>query len=463
MNAVSKRTRMHRRITRVSGLALAVLACLAISRSASAQDAVPSSVTPSGVIDLALGNSHVVSHPVVIRRVSIADPSVADAIPVSVREIVVNGKKSGTTTLLLWDNAGGRRMYQIRVSPDVESLEADLRNLFPDDSIAVLASGGAVILSGRVSQQLTAESAVAIAEGFLGVGEGGASIVNQISVPHPGQVLLQVRFAEVSRTAVEKAGINLLRLGDDYSAGFGTGRPPSPAASLPIGDGGGGTLDGTFSDALNIFLIDHKNGVGAFIQALKSNGLFRSLAEPNLLAVHGQEASFLAGGEFPYPVVQGGSNVGAVTIQFREYGIRLNFTPTIQPSGNIRLRVAPEVSTLDFANGLTLSGFNIPAILSRKAETEIELADGQTFAIAGLIDNSMLEDIDKIPVLGDIPILGSLFRSKEMRQNKTELLVLVTPRLVRPVDQAPPVPTGEPDVWNWDDSMLEPLPTIEGQ
>ncbi len=463
MNVVSKRARMHHFITRVGGLALAVLACLAIARSAPAQDAVPSSVTPSGVIDLALGNSHVISHPVVIRRVSIADPSVADAIPVSVREIIVNGKKSGTTTLLLWDNAGGRRMYQVRVSPDVESLEADLRRLFPDDSIAVLASGGAVILSGRVSQQLTAESAVAIAEGFLGAGEGTASIVNQISVPHPGQVLLQVRFAEVSRTAIEKAGINILRLGDDYSGGFGTGRPPSPAASLPIGSGEGATLDGTFSDALNIFLIDHKNGVGAFIQALKSNGLFRSLAEPNLLAVHGQEASFLAGGEFPYPVVQGGSNVGAVTIQFREYGIRLNFTPTIQPSGNIRLHVAPEVSTLDFANGLTLSGFNIPAILSRKAETEIELADGQTFAIAGLIDNSILEDIDKIPVLGDIPILGSLFRSKEMRQNKTELLVLVTPRLVRPLDQAPPVPTGEPDVWNWDDSMLEPLPVLEGQ
>ena len=194
---------------------------------------------------------------------------------------------------------------------------------------------------------------------------------------------------------------------------------------------------------------------------IKGPQIFRSLTEPNLLAVHGEEASFLAGGEFPYPVVQGGAAVGAVTIQWREYGIRLNFTPTIQSSGNIRLHVAPEVSTLDFANGLTLQGFNIPSILARRAETEIELADGQTFAIAGLIDNSILEDIDKIPVLGDIPILGSLFRSKELRQNKSELLVLVTPRLVQPVEQAPPVPTGEPDVWDWDDSMLEPLPTLD--
>lgn len=462
MNAVSIRTRMQSRIARVGGLALAIVAGLAIARPAPAQDVV-SSVTPSGVINIALGNSHVVSHPVVIRRVSIADPSIADAVPVSSQEILVNGKESGTTTLLLWDNAGGRRMYNVHVSPDVATLEADLRELFPGDDIEVMSSGGSVILSGSVSQQLTAERIVAITQGFLGVGDGDMSIVNHIRIPDPGQVLLQVRFAEVSRTAIEKAGINLLRIGDDYSGGTGTGRPTPPSGDLPLTDGIASGVSQTFSDALNIFLIDHENGVGAFIQALKSNGLFRSLAEPNLLAVHGQEASFLVGGEFPYPVVQGGANVGAVTIQWREYGVRLNFTPTIQSSGNIRLHVAPEVSTLDFANGLTLQGFNIPSILSRKAETEIELADGQTFAIAGLIDNSIIEDIDKIPVLGDIPILGSLFRSKELRQNKSELLVLVTPRLVQPVDQAPPVPTGEPDVWNWDDSMLDPLPTLDGQ
>ncbi len=461
MNAVSVRTRKQSRILRVGGLALAVLAGLPIARPAAAQDVVPSSVTSSGDINIALGNSHVISHPVVIRRISIANPTVADAVPVSSQEILVNGKESGTTTLLLWDNAGGRRMYQVHVSPDAASLEADLNDLFPDDSISVTSSGGAVILTGRVSQQLTAERAMAITAGFLGVDPADATIVNHISVPDPGQVLLQVRFAEVSRTAIEKAGINLLRIGDDYSGGLSTGRPTPPSGNLPLGGNAASDVSQTFSDALNIFLIDHENGVGAFIQALKSNGLFRSLAEPNLLAVHGEEASFLAGGEFPYPVVQGGSNVGAVTIQWREYGIRLNFTPTIQPSGNIRLHVAPEVSTLDFANGLTLQGFNIPSILARRAETEIELADGQTFAIAGLIDNSILEDIDKIPVLGDIPILGSLFRSKELRQNKSELLVLVTPRLVQPVDQAPAVPTGEPDVWDWDDSMLEPLPGLD--
>jgi pilus assembly protein CpaC len=461
MNAVSIRTRKQSRILRVGGLALALLASLAIARPAAAQDAVSSAVMSSGDINVALGNSHVVSHPVVIRRVSIANPAVADAVPVSSQEILVNGKASGTTTLLLWDNAGGRRMYQVHVSPDAAKLQHDLNNLFPGDSIVVQSTGGSVILTGRVSQQLTSERAAAITAGFLGVESSDPSIVNHISVPDPGQVLLQVRFAEVSRTAIEKAGINLLKIGDDYSGGTSTGRPTAPTGTLPVGGDIASDVSQTFSDALNIFLIDHQNGVGAFIQALKSNGLFRSLAEPNLLAVHGEEASFLAGGEFPYPVVQGGSNVGAVTIQWREYGIRLNFTPTIQPSGNVRLHVAPEVSTLDFANGLTLQGFNIPSILARRAETEIELADGQTFAIAGLIDNSILEDIDKIPVLGDIPILGSLFRSKELRQNKSELLVLVTPRLVQPLDVAPEVPTGEPDVWDWGDSMLEPLPGLD--
>jgi pilus assembly protein CpaC len=186
--------------------------------------------------------------------------------------------------------------------------------------------------------------------------------------------------------------------------------------------------------------------------------MFRSLAEPNLLAAHGVSASFLAGGEFPYPVLQGGNSTG-VSIVFKEFGVKLDFTPFIMPGGTIRLQVAPEVSSLDFANGLTISGFNIPSILSRKADTEIELADGQTFAIAGLMDNTMVTDYDKIPLLGDIPILGSLFRSKEIRENRTELLVLVTPVIVWPTDESPPVPTGEADTWNWERHMDGPMPS----
>jgi pilus assembly protein CpaC len=460
MNAFSNQTRTRRRVAPVVGLALMFAASLGSVKPAAAQD-VMSAVTPTGVINVALGNSHVVATPVMVRRVSIADPEIADVVPVSSREILVNGKTNGTTTLMLWDNSGGRRMYQVRVSPDVTSLQADLRELFPDDSMSVVSSGSSVILSGRASNAMNAERAVEVATGFLAGSE--ATIVNHLSVPDPGQVLLQVRFAEVSRTAIEKAGINIFRISDgEVSGGISTGRPPPAGGDIDL-IGGESEVTQSLSDAVNFFLLHPSSDVSLFIQALKSNGLFRSLAEPNLLAVHGQEASFLAGGEFPYPVVQGGANVGSVTIQFREFGVRLSFTPTIQPSGNIRLHVAPEVSTLDFANGLTLQGFNIPSILSRKAETELELADGQTFAMAGLIDNSIIEDIDKIPVLGDIPVLGSLFRSKEARQNRTELLVLVTPRLVQPREDEPPLPTGEPDVWNWDDSMLEPLPGLEDE
>jgi pilus assembly protein CpaC len=436
----------------IAGYLLCAALVIPLLPSGAAAQATSQGTAQAGVIEVTSGNSHLILHPVVLQRVSIADPAVADAVVVSAREIVINGKKAGTTSLILWDNAGGRDLYSVRVTADAGSLEEDLRELFPEDDISVEASGASVILSGSVGQALTAEKAVDIALKSLGE---GASVIDNLSVPDPGQILLQVRFAEVSRTALERAGINILRFNADKVSGFSTaGRPSAFSGEFPR------DLEGpqqTFSDAVNLFLFEPDADLSIFIQALKSNGLFRSLAEPNLLAVHGQKATFLAGGEFPYPVVQGGAAAGAVTIQFREFGVRLDFTPTITTSGNIRLHVAPEVSSLDFANGLTLSGFNIPAILSRKAETEIELRDGQTFAIAGLIDNSIIKDVDKIPVLGDIPILGALFRSTEMRQNRSELLVLVTPRLVQPLDEPPAVPPGEPDGWDWDKRMREPL------
>jgi pilus assembly protein CpaC len=201
---------------------------------------------------------------------------------------------------------------------------------------------------------------------------------------------------------------------------------------------------------VNLLIQGDAARLDAVIRALKSTGEFRSLAQPNLVTREGEEASFLAGGEFPFPSIQGGAT-NAVTIEWREFGIRLNFTPTITNSGNIRLRVAPEVSSLDFGNGLTFQGFQIPALLSRKVNTDVELRPGQTLAIGGLLDNSMLQDVDKIPILGDIPILGIFFRSKSARQNRTELLVLVTPHILDPDNlPAQSLPTGDPDTWDWD-------------
>ena len=430
--------------------ALAFVATMAVPGALRAQ-----AFTPE-VVRLAAGESFLITRSAPLTKVSIADPGVADVVVVSATELVVNGKVAGTTSLMLWDNAGGRAHYSIKVNADSESLQENLRRLFPDETFRVEASGATVVLAGNVSSAMVSERMEAVATSSVGE---GATVSNQLSVPDPGQILLQVRFAEVSKSAIEKAGVNLLRWKPgEVSGGWSSGRPSGGGGNISLPPEG--ALSTSLSDAVNLWLLSPNGDVGLFIQALKSNGVFRSLAEPNLLAVHGQEASFLAGGEFPYPVVQGGANVGAVTIQFREYGVRLNFKPEILPSGNIRLHVAPEVSTLDFANGLTLQGFNIPSILSRKAETEIELANGQTFAIAGLVDNAMIQDIDKIPLLGDIPILGSLFRSKEVRNNRSELLVLVTPHIVQPLSEQPPVPTHEPDTWDWMGGM-ESAPSLD--
>jgi pilus assembly protein CpaC len=434
--------------SRLMPVAVALVAALGIPGAARAQ-----TLGSAEVLRLASGESYLITRSAPLTKVSIADPGVADVVVVSANELVVNGKTPGTTSLLLWDNAGGRAHFAVRVSPDAATLQEDLRRLFPGEPITVESSGSGVILKGDVSSARVAESATEVAKTSLG---SGVTVYNQFSQPDPGQILLQVRFAEVSRTALQRLGVNLLRWHPgEWSGGTTTGRPTAPTGVVAPGLDPAGQPLQSLSDAVNLFLLNPDQDLGVFIQALKSDGLFRSLAEPNLLAAHGQEASFLAGGEFPYPVVQGGQAAGAVTIQFREFGVRLNFKPEIVPSGNIRLHVAPEVSTLDFANGLTLQGFNIPSILSRKAETEVELRDGQSFAIAGLIDNNQLEDVDKVPILGDIPILGSLFRSKEMRQNRTELLVIVTPRRIRPSDAAIPVPTGEPDGWDWMGTLQE--------
>lgn len=432
------------------------LAFLFVATPVAAQDG-------TGVINLATGGQSVIETPATVVRVAIADPSVIDVLPVTARELVINGKASGTTSLLIWDAAGTRSAFNVRVSPDAVNLQTDLRRLFPGEDVSVVNNGRTVVLTGNASNSGVSSRIAQMARASLG---DSALVVNELELPQPGQILLKVRFAEVSRSALERTGINLLHLTEDGQLiGSSTGRPApfqggmgGAYGGIPtVGEAAGSTAT-TLSDAVNLFAFSPDLNLAALISALESNGVFRSLAEPNLMASHGVEASFLAGGEFPYPVLQG-TGGGSVSIVFKEFGIKLDFTPYIQPGGNIRLVVAPEVSSLDFANGLTISGFNIPSILTRRAETEIELAEGQTFAIAGLIDANMVTDYDKVPVLGDIPILGSLFRSKEIRQNRSELLVLVTPFIVLPYDEMPEIPGGEPDTWNWERHLEGDLPT----
>lgn len=385
------------------------------------------------VVTVAAGASALLVYDAPVQRFSIGDPEVSDAVAVSPIEVLVTGKKLGNTSLLVWQAGGRVAMYSIQVTADAPALERYLGALFPEDGIAVSASANTVTLTGRVRSRGVAQYALEIAKGT------GAAVVDRLQAPPGRQVLLQVRFAEVSRSAGKEMATALATL--------------NPHELQSDGDWFGETIS---EGLVRVFLSNPNADFEAIIRVLKSRGEFRSLAEPNLLALPGEDASFLAGGEFPYPVVQSGQSAGAVTIVFKEFGIRLNFRPEVTEAGNIRLHVAPEVSSLDFANGLNFQGYQIPALLTRRAETEVELRDGQYLAIAGLLDNTWTKNVTKIPILGDIPILGAFFRSSDAQQSRTELLVLVTPRLIDATDTAPPLPTGEASTWRWDGSLRGP-------
>jgi pilus assembly protein CpaC len=389
---------------------------------------------PHASVTLARGTSAVLVSPVAISRVSMADPDVAEAVVMSPRELLINGKALGTTTFVVWDAEGMRRIYGVEVTADAGSLGAHLRTMYPDENIEVAARGNTLVLSGQVSSALVARRARTLAEGT------GAAVIDNLETPAPAQILLQVRIAEVSQTALKRLGNQVIDVLNPHRL-----------------DSDGDWRGATDSDGvIQLSLINSDAHLRAVIRALQETGDFKSLAEPNLLALDGQEASFLAGGEFPYPTVQGAQRSDAITIEWREFGVQLNFTPTVTNSGNIHLAIAPEVSALDFAQGLMISGFQIPAVLTRRAFTQVELREGQHLAIAGLMDRSMQESVRKLPFLGDIPVLGALFRSTSERQEVTELLVIVSPRIVEPMDQPPEIPTGEPETWDWDPRLAPP-------
>jgi len=414
----------------------------------------------ASVLRVQLGKSLLITSPEPLQRVSVTDPTIATAVVVSPTQVLIHGMKAGSETLILWDSNERARSFELAVDVDVAGLRESIRQMFPNEKLEITQSGGSLVLTGNVSAKEIGDRAAALAATM------SPNIVNLVQTTNGRQVvLLQVRFAEVDRTALQQAGVTLFSTGATNTIGLiGTHQFAQPAANLGaipatvsggsevkaqnlVSGGIGRTADGTpaafgFSDLLNIFLFRPDLNLGAAIKALQQKNVLQILAEPNVMAMNGTEASFLAGGEFPFPVVQGGANVGAVTIEFKEFGIRLNFKPQIMPDGVIRLKVAPEVSALDFANGLTISGFTVPALTSRKALTEVELRDGQSFAIAGLIDNRTAEVAQKIPGLGDIPVLGALFKSRSQSKTNTELLVMVTPKLVEPLSpaQVPPLP-----------------------
>jgi pilus assembly protein CpaC len=391
-----------------------------------------------------------------LKRVSVTDPNVADALVVTPTQILVHGRAPGEVSLLIWDELERSRSFDLRVDVDVSAAAEEERRVFPDEQIVVTPSRSAIVLSGHVSTEDVAKRAGMIAEAYT------KNVVNVLTFGPVGaqEVLLEVKFAEVDRTAITQLGFNLFSTGAANTIGatttgqFGStkignitdiiGVPASPKPNLPVPLSGATSVPFTSTitenDLLNLFFFRPDIHLGTVIRALQQKNLLQILAEPNLIAVNGKESSFLAGGEFPFPVVQPGQGFVSVSIQFKEFGVRLKFTPVIMPNGNIHLRVIPEVSQLDFSNALTISGFTVPALSTRRAETEFEVQNGQSFVIAGLMNNQVTNIVNKVPGLGDIPILGNFFKSKSMQKSNAELMVLCTARLVNPNTQPPPLP-----------------------
>ena len=382
-----------------------------------------------------------VAHPV--QRIAVGLGEFAEATAISPSEILVNGKAPGETSLIVWEAGGGRQFFNVIVRPSaaaandrMEALRRELKTELPEQQVKVSFENGLIFLRGAVKDLTSSDRAVQIAS-------TAGKVVNLLYVAVPSadpQILLKVRFASVDRTLTKQLGFNLFSLGAGNTIGtVGTGQFPIPT----VGNSGGTTpVTATISNALNLFFFRPDLNLGATIEALETQGLVQVLAEPNVLATNGKQASFLAGGEYPFPVVQGvsGSVGGAVTIQFKEYGIRLNFIPTITPRGTIHLQVAPEVSSLDFTQAVEISGFQIPSIDIRRVKTEVELNDGQSFAIGGLLDNRETKTFQKIPFIGDVPILGKFFQSISKTRTNTELMVIVTPEIVAPIPAGQPLP-----------------------
>jgi pilus assembly protein CpaC len=400
-------------------------------------------------LNLVVGKSLVIDTPVAVKRVSLANPDIADTVVISPRQIYLTGKAVGTTNLTLW--GGDDRVstiFDVTVAHDLSQLKEKLQEILPGENIRVNTAHDSVTLSGEVSSTANLSQALAVTEVFA-----PKKVVNLAQVAGVHQVMLEVRVAEMSRSLARRLGFNfsIVREGDGFGASLlnnltgiaGTLSSTVQPTGAPFAQG--------ISSAINALLRFHANDRTwtVFIDALKENGLVKILAEPTLVTLSGQEARFLAGGEFPIPVPQEES----VTIEFKSFGVGLSFTPTVLSNDKISMRVAPEVSDLDFSTAVVLGGFVVPGLTTRRASTVIELANGQSFAIAGLLRETVREAVSKFPVLGDIPILGALFRSTSFQKNETELIIIVTPNLVKPLDMTKQtLPTDqyiEPNDFEW--------------
>lgn len=406
-----------------AGLLLGV-PCMAQAQQTSVSASFANPQTESIAINVLVGQSRIINFDRQIGRFSVSNPEVAEAVLVAPDQVLVNGKAFGQVNFIAWEKASSKFVvFDVFVRANLSLIDSQIRALFPQADIRLSQANGSVVLSGTVADPKVATQAEQV------VKAAGFQTVNLLASPvkNAMQVQLSVRVAEVSRSRMKDLGTSYVYQGAGNGAYVNSGGGPSSLSSVT-----NGVLSGNFTSALNIFAMAG-NTLG-MIRALRTQGALRELAEPNLIAMDGQQASFLAGGEFPVPIVQSGGEKSSVTVVFKEYGIRLNFKPTIIDEEHIRLELEPEVSTIDFANGVKFDGFIIPALRTRRAKTGVELRDGQSFALAGLLDNTESQTLSKVPIVGDIPILGALFRSKSFQKQETELVFIMTANLVKPVN-----------------------------
>ncbi len=391
-----------------------------------------------------MGHSVVIRTDPRLQRVLVGNPAVVTTATTAPNEVVVTATAPGSSSVILWQENNQSRIIEVFADVDVSLLREAISRGLPGEAVEAESEEGRVILVGTASSTAVADQIGKMAAPF------SKEIVNSIQVAQPHrqkQILVKVRFAQVDRSKLTALGFNLFSTPGAPIFGSATTQQFAPAQlvnSSSGGTSGGGTgANGStigLSDLLNIFIFRRDINLGATIKDLQQRNVLQVLAEPDLLAANGEPARFLAGGELPYPVVTGAAGQATVTVQFKPFGVKLEFTGTIEDDNTIRLKVFPEVSSLDFTNAVTISGFVLPAIATRHAETVVELRDGQSFGIAGLLDQRTTAQFSKVPGIGDIPILGQLFRSKSINQLNSELVVIVTPSIVDPAAAPGPAP-----------------------
>jgi len=382
-------------------------------------------------VNVLVGQSRVINFDRPVGRFSVSNPEIAEAVLVTPDQVLVNGKAFGQVNFIAWEQSSSQFLvFDVYVRANLSLIDSQIRALFPKDDIRLSQANGSVVISGSVANATTASQVQSVIEA------ANFKVVNMLTSPvsNATQVQLQVRVAEVNRNRLRDYGTSFTMLPPGGTGGYwNSGAGPSALDGVTASPGGA-VLDMIVQPALNLFVFNRQINTGAFLRMLRTEGAFRELAEPNLIAMNGQQASFLAGGEFPVPVLQMGNGNNGVTIVWKEYGVRLNFKPTIIDEDHIRLELEPEVSVIDFSNGVRFNGFVVPALRTRRAKTGVELRDGQSFALAGLLDNTETKTLSRIPVVSSIPIIGNLFKSKSFEKKETELMFFVTAHLVKPVN-----------------------------